>query len=337
MALENDGINFTKLDSIFINQLSKKGIETPHYFNLIDKEKKMGTSNHIDKTELTLFLTSKSTFLRPDQSLRVYYQDPTTLALKKSSIEILLSLILSLTIIYSLFYLFQIIKKQKQLSEIKNDLINNITHEFKTPIATISTAIEAIESFNVIDDKEKTKKYASISAFQLKKLHQMVEKLLETATLDSENLVLQKESTNLVELIFKIIKKHELLTKKNISFTTPIDSIILEIDLFHFENAISNLIDNAIKYGGDNIEINLHSVLNTLEISVTDNGNGIEKNQQERVFDKFYRVPKGNTHDVKGFGIGLYYTKKIIEKHGGQIKVISNFENTTFKLVLPNE
>ena len=337
VALENDGINFTKLDSIFINQLSKKGIETPHYFNLIDKEKKMGTSNHIDKTELTLFLTSKSTFLRPDQSLRVYYQDPTTLALKKSSIEILLSLILSLTIIYSLFYLFQIIKKQKQLSEIKNDLINNITHEFKTPIATISTAIEAIESFNVIDDKEKTKKYASISAFQLKKLHQMVEKLLETATLDSENLVLQKESTNLVELIFKIIKKHELLTKKNISFTTPIDSIILEIDLFHFENAISNLIDNAIKYGGDNIEINLHSVLNTLEISVTDNGYGIEKNQQERVFDKFYRVPKGNTHDVKGFGIGLYYTKKIIEKHGGQIKVISNFENTTFKLVLPNE
>ena len=165
----------------------------------------------------------------------------------------------------------------------------------------------------------------------------MVEKLLETATLDSENLILQKESTNLVELIFKIIKKHELLTKKNISFTTPIDSIILEIDLFHFENAISNLIDNAIKYGGDNIEINLHSVLNTLEISVTDNGYGIEKNQQERVFDKFYRVPKGNTHDVKGFGIGLYYTKKIIEKHGGQIKVISNFENTTFKLVLPNE
>ena len=150
-------------------------------------------------------------------------------------------------------------------------------------------------------------------------------------------MILQKEPTNLVELIFKIIKKHELLTKKNISFTTHIDSIILEIDLFHFENAISNLIDNAIKYGGDNIEINLHSVLNTLEISVTDNGNGIEKNQQERVFDKFYRVPKGNTHDVKGFGIGLYYTKKIIEKHGGQIKVISNFENTTFKLVLPNE
>ena len=337
MALENDSVNFAKLDSIFINQLSKKGIETPHYFNLIDKEKKIGTSNHIDKTKLTLFLTSKSTFLRPDQSLRVYYQDPTILALKKSSIEILLSLILSLTIIYSLFYLFQIIKKQKQLSEIKNDLINNITHEFKTPIATISTAIEAIESFNVIDDKEKTKKYASISAFQLKKLHQMVEKLLETATLDSENLILQKEPTNLVELIFKIIKKHELLTKKNISFTTHIDSIILEIDLFHFENAISNLIDNAIKYGGDNIEINLHSVLNTLEISVTDNGNGIEKNQQERVFDKFYRVPKGNTHDVKGFGIGLYYTKKIIEKHGGQIKVISNFENTTFKLVLPNE
>ena len=337
IALNNDEINFTKLDSIFTNQLSKKGIKTPHYLVLLEKDIKVRGSNKAKDIELRLFSNSKSTFLRPDQNLRAYFEDPTIQALKKSSTGILLSLLLSLSVIFCLIYLLKIISIQKELAEIKNDLINNITHEFKTPIATISTAIEAIESFNVADNKEKTKQYAAISAFQLKKLHVMVEKLLETATLDSESLMLQKEPTNIVDLIAKIAKKFELLTKKEINFKTNIDSKILKIDRFHFENAISNLVDNAIKYGGDSIEVNLNSVLNVTEISVADNGKGIDKSQQERIFDKFYRVPKGNTHDVKGFGIGLYYTQKIIEKHNGSINVSSNFDNTIFKLQIPNE
>jgi len=337
IALNNDEINFTRLDSIFTNQLSKKGIKTPHYLVLLEKDITVGESNKAEDIELSLFSNSKSTFLRPNQNLRAYYKDPTIEALKKSSTGILFSLLLSLSVIFCLIYLLKIISTQKELAEIKNDLINNITHEFKTPIATISTAIEAIESFNVVDNKEKTKQYAAISAFQLKKLHQMVEKLLETATLDSESLLLQKEPTNIVDLVAKIAKKFELLTKKDIKFTTNIDSKILKIDLFHFENAISNLVDNAIKYGGDSIEINLNSVLNVTEISVADNGKGIDKSQQERIFDKFYRVPKGNTHDVKGFGIGLYYTQKIIEKHNGSINISSNFDNTIFKLQIPNE
>ena len=337
IALNNDEINFTRLDSIFTNQLSKKGIKTPHYLVLLEKDIKVGGSNKAEDIELSLFSNSKSTFLRLDQNLRAYYKDPTIEALKKSTTGILLSLLLSLSVIFCLIYLLKIISTQKELAEIKNDLINNITHEFKTPIATISTAIEAIESFNVVDNKEKTKQYAAISAFQLKKLHVMVEKLLETATLDSESLLLQKEPTNIVDLVAKIAKKFELLTKKDIKFTTNIDSKILKIDLFHFENAISNLVDNAIKYGGDSIEVNLNSVLNVTEISVADNGKGIDKSQQERIFDKFYRVPKGNTHDVKGFGIGLYYTQKIIQKHNGSINVSSNFDNTIFKLQIPNE
>jgi signal transduction histidine kinase len=337
IALNNDEINFTKLDSIFTHQLSKKGIKTPHYLVLLEKNIKVGGSNKVKDIELSLFSNSKSTFLRPDQNLRAYYEDPTIQALKKSSTGILLSLLLSLSVIFCLIYLLKIISTQKELAEIKNDLINNITHEFKTPIATISTAVEAIESFNVADNKEKTKQYAAISAFQIKKLHVMVEKLLETATLDSESLMLQKEPTNIVDLIAKIAKKFELLTKKDIKFTTNIDSKILKIDLFHFENAISNLVDNAIKYGGDSIEINLNSVLNVTEISVADNGKGIDKSQQERIFDKFYRVPKGNTHDVKGFGIGLYYAQKIIEKHNGSINISSSFDNTIFKLQIPNE
>jgi len=107
------------------------------------------------------------------------------------------------------------------------------------------------------------------------------------------------------------------------------------LDPFHFENAISNLIDNAIKYGGNEIEIHINRVLDNLEITIADNGNQIEKNQREKIFDKFYRIPKGNTHNVKGFGIGLFYTKKIAEKHDGKIQLLPNSKNTIFKITLP--
>ena len=155
VALTNDLIDFNKLDSILNQKLISKGLHTRNYLSYYENDIKTGGSLEKNQKKLTLFLKSKSTFLRPNQSLRIYYQDPTLIALKKSATEIFLSLILSLTIISSLFYLFRIIKKQKQLSEIKNDLINNITHEFKTPIATISTAIEAIENFNVMTIKKK--------------------------------------------------------------------------------------------------------------------------------------------------------------------------------------
>jgi two-component system phosphate regulon sensor histidine kinase PhoR len=336
IALTNDGIDFTEMDSIFKNQLDKKGISTNHYLTLTVNDSLVGRSDY-DTIDLTLYADGKSTYLRPNQDLRAYYKDPTIAALKKSSTGILLSLLLSGMVISSLFYMLKIIRKQKELAEIKNDLISNITHEFKTPIATVSTAIEAIENFNVLDDKEKTKKYLSMSSVQLKKLHQMVEKLLETATLDSEKLILKKEPVDVVDLASRISKKHELLTDKNISYSSNIDSKMIPIDLFHIENAISNLVDNAIKYGGENVVINVNSVLNTTEISVADDGKGIDKNQQERIFDKFYRVPKGNRHDVKGFGIGLYYSKKIVEKHGGTIGLQVSSGNTVFKINLPNE
>ena len=336
IALSNKEINFDKLDSIFNIQLWKKGIDTEHYLVFLKKDSIVEKSSFGNKA-FSLFSTSKSTYFRPNESLRIYYNDPTLEALKKSSTGILLSLLLCTTVIVSLFYLLKIIRKQKELAEIKNDLISNITHEFKTPIATISTAVEAIENFNVLEDTEKTKRYLLMSSAQLKKLHQMVEKLLETATLDSEKLILKKESVDLVGLISRIVKKYKILTEKNISFSSNIHYRIQSLDIFHVENAISNLIDNAIKYGGQQIEVNINSVLNYTVITVVDDGKGIEKNQQERGFDKFYRIPKGNRHDVKGFGIGLYYSKKIIEKHGGTIQLTSQTDTTIFKINLPNE
>ncbi|MCK5401727.1 MAG: HAMP domain-containing histidine kinase, partial [Flavobacteriaceae bacterium] len=237
-----------------------------------------------------------------------------------------------------LFYLLKIIKHQKQLAEVKNDLISNITHEFKTPISTISVALESIKNFNVIDDKEKTKSYLDMSSSQLSKLNVMVEKLLETATLDSDSLDLNKEPVNITDLLQTIIDKHQIQTEtKKINFRSSSENIIANVDVFHFENAINNIIDNAIKYGGNEISVYLKQHENTFEISISDNGKSLTKKNKDKIFEKFYRVSKGNTHDVKGFGIGLYYAKKIIEKHNGNIHLDLNNILTTFKISLPNE
>jgi len=337
ISISQDSIEFNKLNSYFEKELNRKNILLPfsfvHYKNNAIK-KKFFSKNTEWKGEIKMF--SKSTYLKSNEKLQLLINNPDKEALKRSSIGMVLSFLLSLTIISCLFYLLKVINKQKQLAEIKNDLISNITHEFKTPITTVSAALEAIDSFNAIDDKEKTKKYLAISNLQLQKLHQMVEKLLETATLDSENLLLQKETIDVVSLVKNASLKDEFIsTNKSIEFNSFKDELLIDIDPFHFENAIRNLIDNAIKYGGNKIEVHINIVLNNLEITIADNGNDIEKSQRDKIFDKFYRIPKGNTHNVKGFGIGLYYTKKIIEKHEGEILLIPNPSNTIFKITLP--
>ena len=334
----DEKIEYNKLDSLIENQLNKKGISIKTSFHHLKNDTLFHQTKDTVLDANIYSVSSKSTYVKENEGFELLYNNPNLVALKRSFGGIFLSLLLSLLIVSCLFYLLKIINQQKDLAAIKNDLISNITHEFKTPIATVSTAIEAIENFNVLDDKEKTQKYLALSTIQLKKLHQMVEKLLETATLDSEILLLKKEETDLVFLIDKLVVKHQLLApNKLLQFSANVKSLFVHVDTFHFENAISNLIDNAIKYGGNKIEISINSVLNSTEILVADNGAGIEKNQQEKIFDKFYRVPKGNTHDVKGFGIGLYYCKKIIEKHQGTITLLSNSKNTIFKINLPNE
>ena len=156
--------------------------------------------------------------------------------------------------------------------------------------------------------------------------------------MDSENLELNKEVINLSDLLNTVVNKHQLqTTEKSISTTLNNENILGKVDVFHFENAINNLLDNALKYGGEKIIVAAEQIGNKTSISVSDNAHTLTKTNKERIFEKFFRVPKGNTHDIKGFGIGLYYTKKIIEKHGGIIHL--EFKNgwTTFKISIPNE
>lgn len=347
ISISRDTLDLQKLDSYLKKEFERNNISVKYglKYNYHLRHFEDSIANKTIKYQLDNFpkkylkTTSNSTYLPHRSKLELFFTNETAILLRNSLISILLSLLLSASIIASLVYLLKTIYKQKQLAEVKNDLINNITHEFKTPIATISTALEAMKNFNALDDKKKSEEYISIANSQVIKLNFMVEKILETAILNQEELVLNKQPIHIAKLLESILEKYRIInTKKTFEFKNTFGKVILHLDKFHFENAIGNIIDNAIKYGGNKILVTLISKKNKPVILIKDNGNGIHKTQKEKVFEQFYRIPIGNTHNVKGFGIGLYYTKKIIEKHGGYIHIIYDKNNNTlFEIELLNE
>ena len=359
VSMSTNALDFERLDQYVQNELERKNIEVGHLLvtyrlgsNNVEKIKlsKSGSSNprisfrtlppdtilsnpDADLKQYPLEVLSKSTYLSKDQKLGIKFENASLNILKRGGVDMFISLLITTVVIGSLMYLYGIITEQKQLAEIKNDLISNITHEFKTPIATISTAMEGISNFNQANDLEKTAKYVGISQDQLKKLNGMVEKLLETASLDSNELEIALDEVEVVGFTRQIFEKfHVIKGGKQLSYQTDLTERWLKIDAFHMENAIGNLIDNAIKYGGDEVLIKLISQGNQVKWQVQDNGGKINKLEQQRIFDKFYRIPTGNVHNVKGFGIGLYYTKTLVEKHGGKIDLDVSSNSTLFTI-----
>jgi len=345
VSINNDSLDIETVDNLLNNEFKRKqlAIDYQLHFNSGKQSKSFSTdffetiNDSIFEKNKFLTTTSKSAFLPEKSTLLIGFTNETKVILKRILGGILISTLLVLAVISCLFYLLKIIKHQKQLAEVKNDLISNITHEFKTPIATIGVALESISNFNAIDDKEKTKKYLNMSSEQLGKLNVIVEKLLETATLDSDNLELNTENFDIVELLEGLIHCYKIqFPDKTFESNLQLKSLIVNADIFHIENAFNNILDNAVKYGGEIISLSLMSNKNDCTILISDNGNSLTKTNKDRIFEKFYRVPKGNTHDVKGFGIGLYYTKTIIDKHNGSITIDLNKNLTTFKITLPN-
>src|SRR5690554_164846 len=330
----HDSVYFSQFQTMMDTELERKNFRFDYF--LVQKDSAQNSIDSLgisDSIRFPFAAVSNSALLPKEGTIELHYPDIFWITLKKGIVGISLSLVLSGAVIFSLFYLLRIIRKQKKLSEIKNDFISNITHELKTPIATVTSAVEGMRSFNEDNDPEKNQKYLEVSSQQLDKLKILVEKILETSTLESKDLILEKENTDLIQLIRNSIEKHKFNTEKTIVFISNTNEFIYNTDIFHFENAISNLIENAIKYGGDEINIRFNHSEKETVIEVSDNGNGIPKEHQKMVFDKFYRIPNKNKHNVKGFGIGLYYTKNIIEKHHATIELKSD-KNTTFRIVL---
>ena len=335
MSFANDTIKYEKLDSIFIKELNRKNIVLTYEMDHYKKDSLFHTYLK-SKEKLPFQIKPNSTYLKPKESINLNYNYSKGLLVKRMGVELILSLLFSLAVVGCMYFLLFIIKRQKKIDEIKNDFINNITHEFKTPITTIATALEGMSTFNPENNLDKNKKYIAMSFNQLHKLENMVEKILETATLNAKELQLNFENINLIPFIKSIVEKHQDISKKQIIFNFEKEAVFINADSFYLENAILNLIDNAIKYGGNHVEVICFQTDKNTIIKVKDNGNSILKSQEKLIFEKFYRIPKGNIHDIKGYGIGLYFAKTIVEKHHGTIELrITN--ETVFTIKLPNE
>lgn len=336
ISLTSDTLDVVKINEILKDKLHKNGMAFDFELNYKNSIDEVLLKNNPNSNHFPLHVYSESVYLPKDAQVKLSFSDIKLPILKRIYVGLLISAILILAIISCLFYLLKVIQKQKQIGEIKNDFISNITHEFKTPIATISVALESIRNFNASKHPERSETYLDMSKEQLDKLNTMVEKLLETATLDSNNIELFKEEVNIIELVETVQAKFKIQhPNKNITYNSNCKTLITKVDVFHFENVINNLIDNALKYGGDDIIIDVRRLGGLLEISIKDSGQSLSKTDTQYLFEKFYRQPSGNTHDVKGFGIGLYYSKKIIDKHHGQLTLSFNSKYTIFKITMP--
>lgn len=251
------------------------------------------------------------------------------------------ALFFTIIIISTFFLTVLALLKQKKLSEIKSDFINNMTHEFKTPLATISLAVDALKNEKVINDKAKTEYFTGIIKEENKRMNKQVEAILQAALLDNESIKLDLKKMHVNELITSAINNIELQVqekkgKLQLKLDATKDAIM--IDEVHFTNLVSNLLDNAVKYSKDNliIKFTTQNAGDQFKIRIEDNGIGMNKETLSRIFEKFYRAHTGNIHNVKGFGLGLSYVKTMVDAHRGTIKAESTLgKGTTFILSFP--
>ena len=250
------------------------------------------------------------------------------------------SIVLLLVIVFFAYTLF-VILKQRRLSEIQKDFINNMTHEFKTPLATIAVSAEVLKDPAIASQPERLMNYAVIIEKENIRLKQQVERVLQMARLDKEQINLKKERVSIHQLIDDAVRHQALALQERrgvVSLSLDATKEDIEADKLHLMNAINNLLDNAIKYCQDVPEIVVRTVqqAGNIVIEVQDNGIGIGQDSIKRIFQKFYRVPTGNVHDVKGFGLGLSYVKTIVDAHKGRVSVSSEpGKGSIFRITLP--
>lgn len=255
---------------------------------------------------------------------------------------VLIGAVFFMFIILAAFYLtLKSLFNQKKLSEIKSDFINNMTHEFKTPLATISLAVDAVRNEKVQNDKDKMLYFTGIIKEENKRMNRHVETILQAALMEKQELQLKLVKIPVHELLNNVLENYELQLQEKQSKTEVhlnAKNDLIEADEVHFTNLLSNLIDNAIKYSKENllIKVSTHSTNKHVVIRIEDNGIGMSKESVKRIFEKFYRAHTGNIHNVKGFGLGMSYVKTVIDAHKGKIKVESTLgKGSVFLIELP--
>lgn len=279
--------------------------------------------------------------LLPVQIMMLIIPDIKKIVLAQMRWMIIGAIFFTLMIISAFYITVSALLRQKKLSEIKNDFINNMTHELKTPLATISLAIDALKNEKVIQDRAKMDYFNGIIKEENKRMNKHVETILQAAVMDRQEIQLTKQPLLVNGLINEILSNYALqLQEKNGTVELQLNAKrdLINADPVHFRNLISNLIDNAVKYSKGNLllKISTSNTNRNLIIRFEDNGIGMSKETVRRIFEKFYRAHTGNIHNVKGFGLGLSYVKTIIDAHNGKIKVDSTLgRGSTFTIEVP--
>lgn len=340
-------INGNQIRNLLKDNLSNNGVDIDFQFAVADKwgqHKLYFDDNHFELNDQCyiqrLFPSENS---RYPYYLYLYFPDEHIFfnqSIKMVLPSVLVTLVLLVICIITIIYIF----KQRWMYEVKNDFVNNMTHELKTPVSSISLASQMLNDPNVLKTPQMLERISKIIQDETKRLSNQVEKVLQTS-------IFEKEKTNLVFVEYNI---NELVENVSNNFSLKIENLggkinvdlkatnpLVLIDKMHFTNVIYNLMDNAVKYSQPDvppvITVSTWNKKNRLLISIADNGIGIKKEYLKHIFDKFYRVPTGNRHDVKGFGLGLAYVSKIVHDHHGVIKVESQINiGTKFIIDLPN-
>jgi len=336
-----------ELDSLLQLTLNEKGIKARYEFGVFSEsrhimviEKNPGFQKELMEKAFFFQLFPGNSYNPPD-FLLIWFPGQTRYLLVQMSGLLIVSAVLLLVIIIAFAVVIIAIIRQKKLSEMKNDFINNMTHEFKTPISTVSLACEVLNDPEVSKTDELVYSYIDIISQENKRLGVMAEKILQTAILEKGQLNLRKENFNLHDVISDVVRKIAIQVEiRDGSITTDFRATEADVlaDRVHITNVINNLLDNANKYTPKKplILVATDTRDNGIQISITDNGTGISKTNQKKIFDKLYRVPTGDVHNVKGFGLGLSYVKFIVEKHNGLVTVESEpGKGSTFRIWLP--
>ncbi len=323
--------------NVSVNSINGDQVYSEKFYNYyIDSANNL---NHV----LPLEPASGSNFenLASEELLSVIVPNQKTRIWKEMIWFILGAIVFTLIITTAFFITIRTLLKQKKLSEIKSDFINNMTHEFKTPLATISLAVDALKNEKVTGDKEKTGYFTAIIKEENKRMNKQVETILQAALLDKQEVQLNLKRSAAHDLIVGALNNINLQVEEKggtLEVEMDAENDVINADEVHFTNLINNLLDNAVKYSKENLHIKLttKSTGNQFKIKIEDNGIGMNKETLHRIFEKFYRAHTGNVHNVKGFGLGLSYVKTMVEAHRGTIKAESVLgKGSSFCITLP--
>lgn len=308
-----DTIKVKEIKTAYSDALKKQKIQVPFTVTRVDSADKH--SNEPGSNEVTIGFVHPITYKMDIGNSFPYL-------LKQISSPIIFSIFLVGVTILSFLLLYRSLLRQHKLAQLKNEFISNITHELKTPIATVGVAIEALRNFNALQDPQRTKEYLDISSNELQRLSLLVDKVLKLSMFEQKEIELKKETFDLKQLTEEVMNTMKLQFEKygaKVSLRAEGDRFVIKADKLHITSVIYNLLDNALKYSIENpvIEVLLKSYEEHVALSVKDNGIGIPAEYKGKVFDKFFRVPSGDKHNVKGYGLGLSYVSEVAKHHMG--------------------